>query len=396
MMDMIPAISDIILPMSLGIAWIIGELGNRFLRIPRISSYGIVGFLLAQHPAGYLARTEDDTLLLLASTALGLVLFDLGRRVSFRWLRSNPWIGVTSLVEAGGTFSVVFALVYLWWEMPLLPSLLVAALAMSTSPAAVLRIANEQRAEGQVTVRALHLSAFSCLMAVFIFKALVGVWLFNDTGNLPHALGNSLVVLFISAVLGGLFGIVVPVFMRWMAKSEPDTAAAYAIAVVVLVTLTHAVMLSPLLSTLVFGMTARHNGVYLGRSESSFGALGSLLTIVLFVFVASTLEWQHVVSGAAGALVLVGVRFVTKIGGVLLFAEASGITLEKGFLTGMALTPISAFVILLLEQSRRFGFVLLDEVNVLAAMTLMLEVVGPIATVWAFFLAKEVASKEKD
>jgi len=56
----------------------------------------------------------------------------------------------------------------------------------------------------------------------------------------------------------------------------------------------------------------------------------------------------------------------------------------------MALTPLSAFVILLLEQTRHLGIGLMDELAALAAITLLLEVIGPIVTQWALVLSKEV------
>jgi Kef-type K+ transport system membrane component KefB len=83
-------------------------------------------------------------------------------------------------------------------------------------------------------------------------------------------------------------------------------------------------------------------------------------------------------------------RFTAKTISVVAFAHISGITWRKGFLTGMALTPLSAFVILLLEQTRHLGIGLMDQLTVLAATTLLLEVIGPIATQMALVWAKEV------
>lgn len=115
--------------------------------------------------------------------------------------------------------------------------------------------------------------------------------------------------------------------------------------------------------------------------------------MLLFVFMAATLEWPMVVAGAGLALALMVVRFAVKTAGVVVFARVSGITWRKGLLTGMALTPLSAFVILLLEQTRHLGIGLMDELAALAAITLMLEIIGPIATQWALVLAKEVPHK---
>lgn len=97
-----------------------------------------------------------------------------------------------------------------------------------------------------------------------------------------------------------------------------------------------------------------------------------------------------VMSGARIALALLVVRFIVKTLCVAAFAHVSGISWRKGLLTGMALTPLSAFVILLLEQTRHLGIGLMDELAALAAITLLLEVVGPVVTQWALVLAKEV------
>jgi len=112
--------------------------------------------------------------------------------------------------------------------------------------------------------------------------------------------------------------------------------------------------------------------------------------VLLFVFMAAKLEWPMVMAGAGIALVLMAVRFAVKTAGVVAFARVSGITWRKGLLTGMALTPLSAFVILLLEQTRHLGIGLMDEMAALAAITLLLEVIGPVVTQWALALAKEV------
>lgn len=357
--------------------------------MPRISSYGIVGFLLASGQTGFLPQMDGGAVMLLANIAFSLILFELGYRINLRWLRANPWLGITCLFEAGGTFAAVYAVAQ-WFSMPFIPSLLLAALAMATSPAAVLSVVNEQRSSGQVTERILHLSAFNCVLAVFTFKVVVGLWVFESTGDILHALWNSLVVLAISVSLGGLFGVAVTGLLRKLGNAGRDATVAFAIAVIVLVTLTHALKFSPVPAALAFGLMARHRRIVLSQAQQNFGALGNLLTVLLFVFMTATLEWATVMSGAGLAMALVAVRFAAKTAGVVAFAHVSGITWRKGLWTGVALTPLSAFAILLLEQTRHLGIGLVDQVAALAATTLLLEVIGPLATQWALFLAREV------
>jgi Kef-type K+ transport system membrane component KefB len=393
MPESISLIAELAWPLALALAWVAGEFGHRWTGLPRISIYGLVGFVLANSQTGLLP--ESASIALLANIAFGLILFELGYRINLRWLRSNPWLGVTSMVEAFATFAAVFYLAQAF-GMPLIPSLLLSSLAMATSPAAVLRIVNEQRSSGQVTERILHLSAFSCVLAVFTFKVVLGLWVFQSTGDILHALWNSLIVLLVSAALGGVFGVAVAALLARFSRQEGDATVAFAIAVIILVVLTHALKFSPVPAALAFGLMARHRRITLSQAERNFGALGNLLTVLLFVFMASRLEWQMVLAGAGLALLLFMVRFLVKTASVTAFANVSGISWKKGMLTGVALTPLSAFVILLLEQTRHLGIGLIDELTALAAITLLLEVIGPIATQWALRKSGEVPDSRRD
>lgn len=383
-----PIIHDIAWPFALAIAWLGGELGHRWLALPRISSYGIVGFLLAATQGGFLPDPSGGPVALLADVAFGLILFELGYRINLRWVRTNPWLGITGVVEAAGSFVAVFAAAS-WFAIPLVPALLLSTVAMSTSPAAVLRVANELRSSGQVTERTLHLSAFNCVLAVICFKAVVGYYVLSATGGVFAAVWSSLVVVLVSAGLGTLFGVAVPGLLRLLGGIDRNATVAFAVAIVALTALTHALKFSPLLAALAFGLVARHRRVILSQAQRNFGALGDLLTVLLFVFVAATLEWKRMVAGAELALAVVAVRMAVKVATTTLFARLSGITWRKGALTGLALTPLSVFAILLLEQSRHLRLGLLDDVAAVAAIVLLLEVIGPLATQRALIWAGE-------
>jgi Kef-type K+ transport system membrane component KefB len=261
---------------------------------------------------------------------------------------------------------------------------------MATSPAAIVRVINEQRSSGQVTERSIHLSALNCVLAVFAFKVVVGLVIFQTSGSVWQAIYSSLIVLAASVVLGAGFGIVMPALLRAIGRTGHDSTLAFAIAVIFLVTLTHSLKLSPALATLTFGLVSRHRRVVLNSSQRSFGALGDLLAVLLFVFIAATLEWRQVVAGIGLGLAIIAVRLIAKTAGIGLFAHMSGITWRKGLLLGIAMTPISAFVILVLEQTRYLGIDLADQLAPLAAAALTLEVLGPILFQRALIWAREV------
>lgn len=380
-------------PLAIALAWLSGEAVSRWLSLPRVCGYALAGFVLASGQLGLLPNPAGTSMALLADFAIGLVLFELGQRINLNWLRHNRWLAVTSLVEAFGTFVAVL-LVARVFGLAHLPALLLAALAMSSSPVAALRVANELRCSGQVTERMLHLSAFNCVFAVLVFKAVAGYWVLTSAGGLFPALWNSLVVVGVSASIGAMFGVAVPTLLRCQHRGGGDATLIFAIATLLLVTLTHSLQFSPMLAALVFGLVVRYRRIVFSGADRGFGALGSLMTILLFVFAAATLSWPQVAQGAGLALVVLLVRALTKIGATVAFARLSGIGWRKGALTGLALMPMSVFTILLIEQTRHLGIDVFSQVAGLGLMVLLLELLGPVATQRALILAGEAGREE--
>jgi Kef-type K+ transport system membrane component KefB len=376
-------------PLAIALSWMAGELIFRWTALPRIAVYGVAGFLFGNLAAGYLPPSESKNFMLLANLGFGLILFELGYRINLRWLRSNPWIVATSLLEAMLTFGAVYVVAGAC-GMERLPAALTASLAMSSSPAGLLRVLNEQGAAGQVTERAMHLTALNCVMAVFTFNVVVGIGVFQTSGDLAHAAGSSLLVLGASSVLGALFGALVPLWLRRFnapRDAARDTTLAFALAVVLLVAITHVLQFSPVLAALTFGLVARHRRIALSPAQRNFGVLGDLLAVLMFFFVATRVEVEHLGGGLALGLLLVLVRALVKVGVCTAFARVSGISAKKGALSGLALTPMAVFAILLTEQTRWIGVDLLDSLAPLAAVMLLLDVLGPVLTqravVWA-------------
>ncbi|PKO83531.1 MAG: sodium:proton antiporter [Betaproteobacteria bacterium HGW-Betaproteobacteria-11] len=387
-------LSEIAWPLALALAWLGGEVGRRWLGLPRVSCYAIVGFFVASSQSGFLPP-PGGSMTLLANVALGLILFELGYRINLGWLRANPWLGATSVVEAAATFGLVFFIAVIFGQ-PHIPALLLAALAMPTSPAAALRVINDLRGSGQVTERTLHLSAFNCVFAVVAFRIVVGYALLAGNGSLFEAVWNSVVVVLVSAGLGTLFGVAVPGLLRFTGGLTRHTTVAFALAVVLLTALTQTLQFSPILAALVFGLIARHRRVVLSQAQRNFGVLGDLLAVQLFVFVAATLDWHQVGVGLKLALVVVVARLLVKTGVTTLFARVSGLSWRKGALTGVALMPLSVFAVLLIEQTRYLGGDLVEQLSGMTALVLLLDLFGPLATQWALRRAGEAQPGRED
>jgi Kef-type K+ transport system membrane component KefB len=394
MIDPAVLAADLAWPLTLLIAWAMGEVGQRWLRIPRISIYAIVGFLLASPQAGFLPPTPSESIRLLANIAFGLIIFEAGYRINLRWLRANPWIAVTSIAESVLSFGAVYALVR-WRGMAEDPALMIAALAMATSPATVLRVITELRTSGQVTERIMHLSALNTALAVLVLKVLVGLTPAGSVGDVPEATYDTVLVLLAAVLSGLLMGAFVPAMLKAVRRTTLDGTIAYAIAVIVLAALNHGLGLSPMLATLTFGLVSRHRRVFLTATQRGFGTLGSVLTVILFVFAAVSLEWRQVGAGLGLGVAIILVRQTVKIAAVGSFSFLSGISWRKGLFTGLAMAPMSAIALLVLEQSREIDLGLLEQLAPLAAASLLMEMLGPIIVGRVLHIAQETPDTQE-
>lgn len=375
-------------PMVLLLAWFLGERLYALWRVPRITSYVAVGLIGGLLDLPGLTNAVPG-LSFLANVALSLVLFELGYRINLRWFRHNPWVLAVGLFES----LLTFGLVYWgsgWFGLAPEVRLIIAALAVSASPAGIVRVANESRGAGQVTERVMHLCAINCLVSVMLVKLVVGYWHLSTSGDWAAAAIGSIYALGISVVLGAAVGLAAPWLLRRQAVYSHSVTVVFALAVLLLTTAAYGLKLSPLLVALTFGVVARERRVQLTNAQRDFGSVGELLGIFLFVYVASLIHWPDVWGTLSIAAALLALRIASKTVTNLLVARWSGITLRKGVLTGLALTPMSAFAILLLEQTRLYGFEpAVPAFAAMAALMVVQELLGPWVTQRSLMAARE-------
>jgi Kef-type K+ transport system membrane component KefB len=84
------------------------EICGRWLRLPRLIGYVLAGLLLGPAVLGWVPPSITGDLRPLLLLGLGLLLFELGSRVDLRWLRHNPMLIVSSLVESALTFAATY------------------------------------------------------------------------------------------------------------------------------------------------------------------------------------------------------------------------------------------------------------------------------------------------
>ena len=162
-------------PLLFGALLVTGMLGGevaRRLRLPRVIGYVFVGFAIAPLAAAMGMTPLVEHTRIFVDIALGLVLFDLGRRMDLPWMKRDWTLAASGVAEGFITFGLVMATL-MAFDFPPLQSAIAGAIAMATSPAVVLLTVQDLRAEGQVTERALNLTALNSLIASILVTILL-------------------------------------------------------------------------------------------------------------------------------------------------------------------------------------------------------------------------------
>lgn len=331
-------------------AGLCGELCYRAWRLPRISGYAVIGLIAGAAGSGVIDAESAKAARPLLDVALGLLLFELGSRLDLRWIRRNPWLVMSSVAEATLTFALVLP-VLLFLNVPLMVATVLAAIAMATSPAMVIQLKTELRAEGQVTQRLLTLTALNSMYAVVIEK-LVSSWLHQEAyGNVFATILQPLYLLVGSLVLAYLLARTCTFFYRWLNMQDEHSFVALFGLILVAIAVAHLFKLSTILALLAAGIIVKNLEARPQLWPRHFGTAGWLLTVILFVLTLTSFEWKDIALGGVAALGLIVARLVAKLVGVLAFAKPSGLDWKQGMALGLSLSPMSALAYLLVDDT---------------------------------------------
>jgi Kef-type K+ transport system membrane component KefB len=331
-------------------AGLCGELCYRAWRLPRISGYAVIGLVAGSAGFGVIDADLVNNARPLLDVALGLLLFELGSRLDLRWIRRNPWLILSSLAEASLTFVLVLV-VLLFLDVPAMIALVVASIAMATSPAMVIQLKTELRAEGQVTQRLLTLTALNSMYAVVVEK-LASSWLHQEIfGNVLATIVQPLYLLIGSLIVAYVLARACTLFYRRLSPQDEHSFVALFGLVLLAISAAHVFRLSTILSLLAAGIIVKNREARPQLWPQHFGTAGWLLTVILFVVTLATFQWHDIVAGGVAAAGLIVARIVAKLAGVLIFARPSGLEWKQGIALGLALTPMSALALMLMQDT---------------------------------------------
>lgn len=379
------------------IALLLAETLHRTWRLPRIVGHMLTGAIASPLVLRLLDRVDLDPWKPLIDLAIGALLFELGTRIRLRWLIDNPWLAASCALQAVLTGALV-AGVLVWLGAPGVAAAVAGVVALSSSPVIVLAVTHESRSRGQVTERLLMMVAINAVIAVIGLKVLRIV--LAGTGETPgdelmQALVSALRVLSGSFLLGLATGLLLD-RLSPLVRGTPAMPVLQIALVIIASMLSVQWTLSPLLTLLIAGMTARARLSHGLAVEPHLGSAGAVLNLLLFVSLGLLFTLEGFGQVWPWVLAIVVARLVASGLAVGALARVSGLAWRQAAALVLALQPMSSLAVLLAADtfawtSQLPGVHAPTLQALLLAITLM-QLTGPVWTQLSLrHLARETA-----
>ncbi|MGZ5088168.1 MAG: cation:proton antiporter [Usitatibacter sp.] len=375
------------------LAGMIGGEAARAAKLPRIIGYVVVGFVITPLVQAMGLDPLLEGARVFVDLAIGLVLFDLGRRMDLQWMKRDWTLAATGLAESLLTFGAVFATLLAFDFAPVKAGI-AASISMATSPAVVLLVVQDTRSEGQVTERALNLVALSSLLASIVTTILLASAHLEARMDVESALLHPAYLFVGSLLLGAAVAACARLVARAVEKTKDLHFTLIAGMVVAAVGLATLLKLSVILSLLAFGLFTRSARNY-DLLNVNLAPASRLLYIVLFVITGASLPLPALFAGGAAGIAIAFARALGKWVGVLAIAPIGGLRTRQAAGLACALMPVSTIALVLHHDvTRHFPEFGSDLTSAFLAMLIVMEIVGPIAVQWGLRLAGESAPAE--
>lgn len=374
-------------------ATLLGEVVDRLFRLPRIIGYVIAGALLGPEATGLLSDADVRGLRPFFEVAMGIVLFELGSRVDLGWLRRNPWLLVTSGFESALAFGAVFGILLIVDTSPLIAAA-AGAIAMATSPAVVLTVSQELRAQGQVTSRLQLLTALNSIYSFVVFGILFAWLHVEGRGSVGLVALHPIYIVIGSALLALVSArVLLALLARLGPRGDVQTISAVGV-VIVTVSVAMALNLSVVMAMLGLGILTRALDRERRFQTVSFGYVGQLFVIALFALTGTALRLDFGATALAAGLGLAAARALGKGVAVVGFARLSGLSWRKASLLSVGLLPMSGVAIVMVHEAGRIWPEFEPQLGaVVLATVLILELLGPLAVQFALRQAGDAADR---
>lgn len=376
-------------------AIVAGECVRRFLRSSRVIGYLAVGALLGPAVGGVIDAGTVGQLRIFVDIAVGMLLFELGQRVDLGWLRRNPSLLAASVVEALLTFMLVYLAMTFFGIRPVTAAA-AALLAVATSPAVVMTVVKDLRAQGQVSERVMLLTALNTTYAVVGLALIVGWLHYESEQRLLTMVLHPLYLIGGSLLLAGLLAAVMLSLLRLFGRRPAFQFSATVSLVLLTVAGATMLKLSVPLALLLLGLLGRLFDRERHFVSLKFGETAMLFIVLLFALAGANLEFAGWAAALPVALAFIAARLLGKMLPLLVLAGPSNLTVRKSALVALGLMPMSGLALLMLHELLQQSPPLAAEIGpaLFLAIT-VLAFAGPLALEWSLRRAGEAAEEAR-
>jgi Kef-type K+ transport system membrane component KefB len=373
-----------------------GFLAHRMSWLPSITGFMLVGLVAGPNVLGIFDYAALADARIVVDIALALILYRLGLSLDIKSLFHDKALLLVSLVESALTFGVVYFAMSLFGIGPLV-SAVVAAIAISSSPAVLLHVSHELGAHGTTTNQAQALVALNNVLAFLVFAGMMPALYQDSAAPLATMIGAPLYQLLGSTVLGLVLGWVLHVVARLTKRATQYSLALVVGAVAMTLGLALAFGLSSLFAPLVLGVVVKTAEKQDLLANLEFGPAFELFFVALFVYAGANLHLKEMVAFAPAAAVYVIARSAAKWVGVAATGYAVGWHRRTHLNAGLMLLPMAGMAIGLANtMTEQFPVRAAEVASIVFAAVAVFETLGPPIVARALRWAGEVHGDDED
>ncbi|MFZ5516890.1 MAG: cation:proton antiporter [Candidatus Zhuqueibacterota bacterium] len=366
-----------------------GYIAHRLTWLPSITGFMVIGFLIGPSNFALLNHEAIINSRILIDVALALILYRLGLSLDLRAIRRNPKLMLVSVVESGATFIAVSYVLHLVGLTPIIATV-IAAIAISSSPAVLLHVAHEVGASGRVTENTKTLVALNNSFSFATFCVILSILHFSVGSGWSEIILQPFYRLVGSLLLGILIGMGLHQMATRMGDATQYRLAFVIGAIMVAIGLAEVLMLSLLVVPLIMGVTIATIEREYPVSNIEFGSAFELFFIVLFVYAGANLHLSELIKNGFLVFTLVLVRSMAKVTSVTVASVFSRLPIRASFSSGLLLIPLAGMAIGLTQTtSHQFPEYAGTVSAIVLGSVALFETIGPPIAKFAFQLSKE-------
>lgn len=310
-MDMLLKLAIIVLAGCLA-----GKLA-RAVGLSNVFGFVIAGIILGPSCFDFLSSQDLTSLNFVVELAVAILAFKIGSEFVVRDIKKlGTSFMVITFVETACAVLLVFSAMYFLFRQELVFSLVMAAMAAVTAPAAMIMVIRQYRADGPVTRMLLPVAALNGVLGVVLFGIAISIArVFVRRADLGMW---QMVTISLVQILGGLvLGVLLGLALSFLGQKAGDSDELLVITIGMILAATaaaKALSLSPLLANIMMGtvlvnFTQNSNRIFFSLNNFTppiyllfFTLVGASLNLAMLLNV-SLLIAAYILSRAAGKIV---------------------------------------------------------------------------------------------